>query len=125
MNNPYQVLGVTNDVETEVIKKAYLNLAKQFHPDHNKGQEGEAEGKFKEILDAYETLRDPEKRAVCDKRLREKSDLAFLSHFKDTLLQNFQADKDLLNDFFDTTHFTLQQVTKKKKKSYQKTFFSR
>jgi len=59
---PYEVLGVANDADHEMVKRTYLLLAKQFHPDHNKGHEIQAEGKFKEVLEAYEILRDPEKK---------------------------------------------------------------
>jgi curved DNA-binding protein len=60
----YEILGVARDADADAIKKAYRKLAHKFHPDVSKDPEGEA--KFKEVAEAYETLRDPEKRAAYD-----------------------------------------------------------
>jgi len=62
--NYYDVLGVAKDSSAEEIKKAYRNLARQFHPDINK-EPGAAE-RFKEIAEAYETLSDEDKRQSYD-----------------------------------------------------------
>ncbi|HLF56506.1 MAG TPA: DnaJ C-terminal domain-containing protein [Thermoanaerobaculia bacterium] len=56
----YQVLGVSRGASQEEIQKAYRKLARKFHPDVSK--EGDAEARFKEIAEAYEVLKDPEKR---------------------------------------------------------------
>ncbi|CDZ24742.1 Chaperone protein DnaJ [[Clostridium] cellulosi] len=61
----YEVLGVSRDATDEDIKKAYRKLAKKYHPDLNPGDK-EAEAKFKEINEAYETLSDKNKRARYD-----------------------------------------------------------
>ena len=61
----YEVLGVSRDASTDDIKKAYRKLALQYHPDRNPGDK-EAEEKFKEATEAYEVLRDGEKRARYD-----------------------------------------------------------
>ena len=60
----YAVLGVARDASDADIKKAYRRLARQYHPDVSKDPEGER--KFKEVAEAYATLRDPEKRAAYD-----------------------------------------------------------
>jgi molecular chaperone DnaJ len=66
MADYYQLLGVPRDADLEQIKKAYRKLALQHHPDRNEGS-SEAEERFKEITQAYEVLRDSEKRALYDR----------------------------------------------------------
>ncbi|OKY76814.1 MAG: cytochrome C biogenesis protein [Desulfobulbaceae bacterium DB1] len=61
----YKALGVERDADQDAIKRAYRKLARKFHPDVNR--EPEAEKRFKEIGEAYEVLKDPEKRAAYDK----------------------------------------------------------
>ncbi|MDQ2964030.1 MAG: DnaJ domain-containing protein [Pseudomonadota bacterium] len=60
----YAILGVDRKASAEDIKKAYRKLARKYHPDVSK--EPNAEEKFKEMAEAYETLKDPEKRAAYD-----------------------------------------------------------
>ncbi len=60
----YEVLGVDKDASQDEIKKAYRNLARQYHPDVNK-EEG-AEAKFIEVQEAYDTLNDAQKKAQYD-----------------------------------------------------------
>ena len=60
----YAILGVDKKASQDDIKKAYRKLARKFHPDVSK--EKDAEEKFKEIAEAYETLKDAEKRAAYD-----------------------------------------------------------
>jgi molecular chaperone DnaJ len=62
----YEVLGVGKDADDEEIKRAYRKLAMQYHPDRNAGDK-EAEEKFKEAAQAYEILRDQEKRRRYDR----------------------------------------------------------
>ncbi|MBN1826744.1 MAG: molecular chaperone DnaJ [Candidatus Eisenbacteria bacterium] len=61
----YEVLGVGKDASKDEIKKAYRKLALQYHPDRNPGDKG-AEEKFKEATEAYEILRDDDKRTKYD-----------------------------------------------------------
>ena len=65
MSDYYQVLGLKKDATDEQIKKAYKKLALKYHPDVNGGDE-EKTKKFKDIVAAYETLSDKEKRRVYD-----------------------------------------------------------
>jgi curved DNA-binding protein len=60
----YKVLGVSRDASQQDIKRAYRKLARKYHPDVSK--EPDAETRFKEVGEAYEVLRDPEKRAAYD-----------------------------------------------------------
>ena len=60
----YAALGVARDASEEQIKQAYRKLARKYHPDVSK--EPEAEAKFKEVAEAYQTLKDREKRAAYD-----------------------------------------------------------
>src|SRR5215510_3012996 len=61
----YIVLGVERDAETGEIKRAYKRLARRLHPDINPGDR-EAAARFRQILDAYETLIDPDRRRRYD-----------------------------------------------------------
>jgi molecular chaperone DnaJ len=66
MRDYYEVLGVPKAADGEAIKKAYRKLALQYHPDRNGGDK-EAEDRFKEATEAYEVLKDDQKRAAYDR----------------------------------------------------------
>ena len=60
----YEVMGVKRDATQDEIKRAYRKLARKYHPDVSK--ESDAEAQFKQLGEAYEVLKDPEKRAAYD-----------------------------------------------------------
>lgn len=62
----YETLGVGRSADEKELKSAFRKLAMKYHPDKNPG-DAEAEKKFKEINEAYETLKDPQKRAAYDR----------------------------------------------------------
>ncbi len=66
MRDYYEILEVSRDADADTIKKAYRKLALKHHPDRNDGSK-ESEEKFKEATEAYEVLRDPQKRAAYDR----------------------------------------------------------
>eukprot|EP00878_Enallax_costatus_P025984 GHUV01027850.1.p1 GENE.GHUV01027850.1~~GHUV01027850.1.p1 ORF type:complete len:365 (+),score=138.23 GHUV01027850.1:272-1366(+) len=65
----YKILGVNQHAGSSEIRKAYRNLAKQYHPDkvHSSKEKAESEERFKEVAEAYEVLNDEEKRAAYDR----------------------------------------------------------
>ncbi|MBI4611363.1 MAG: molecular chaperone DnaJ [Candidatus Rokubacteria bacterium] len=88
----YEILGVSRDATDGDLKKAYRQLALQYHPDRNPGDK-KAEEHFKEINEAYSVLSDPEKRAQYDRFGTvgvgvDVSDLGFGTLFDD-LLEGF------------------------------------
>lgn len=65
----YSLLGVARDAPADEVKRAYRRLARKYHPDVSK--EPQAEERFKEVQEAYEVLKDPEKRAAYDQLGRD------------------------------------------------------
>jgi molecular chaperone DnaJ len=66
MRDYYEILGVARDADGDTIKKAYRRLALQHHPDRNSGST-DSEEQFKEATEAYEVLRDADKRSAYDR----------------------------------------------------------
>lgn len=100
----YKVLGVSRDATEDEIKKSYRKVAMQYHPDRNPGNK-EAEDKFKIASEAYEVLRDPEKREIYDRYGIEGLKGTGFTGFRgfDDI---FSAFGDVFQDFFGfgTTH---------------------
>ena len=62
----YEVLGISKSASPDEIKKSYRKLAMKYHPDKNAGNK-DAEGKFKEVKEAYEILSDAQKKDAYDR----------------------------------------------------------
>ena len=94
----YEVLGVGRSANDAEIKTSYRKLALQYHPDRNPGDK-EAEEKFKEAAEAYEVLRDPNKRNIYDQfghQGLEGSGFSGFGGFEDI----FASFGDIFEDFF-------------------------
>jgi molecular chaperone DnaJ len=94
----YEILGVSRNADAEEVKKSYRKLALQYHPDRNPGNR-EAEELFKEAAEAYEVLRDDEKRRIYDLYGHaglEGTGFTGFGGFEDI----FSAFGDIFEDFF-------------------------
>jgi len=106
--NYYDVLGVPKNADISTIKKAFKKLSLKFHPDKNKQNPDKAKEKFTEIVNAYETLKDPEKRKQYDllgqdgfKYGYQKGSKKQGNSKQDFKFQDFNFD-DLFGSFFGT-----------------------
>jgi molecular chaperone DnaJ len=88
----YEVLGVSRNASDEDIKRAYRKLAMNYHPDRNPGDR-ESEEKFKEAAEAYEVLRDPQKRDLFDRYGHEG--------LSSTGFRGFSGFEDIFSSFGD------------------------
>ena len=94
----YEVLGIDKDASKEEIKKAYRKLARKYHPDVNK--ETDAEDKFKEVKEAYEVLRDDQKRAQYDQFGHAGAEQGFGGFGGFGGAQDFGGFEDIFDMFF-------------------------
>ena len=100
----YEILGVQRDASAADLKRAYRQLAQKYHPDKHKGEK-EAEEKFKSINEAYDVLKDPNKRAQYDQFGSVGPGPGFRdSGFQDVGFGDFQdIFGDVFSDFFGGT----------------------
>jgi molecular chaperone DnaJ len=94
----YEVLGISRDASDSEMKTAYRKLALKYHPDKSPGNK-EAEEKFKEAAEAYEVLRDSQKRGIYDQfghQGLEGSGFSGFGGFEDI----FSSFGDIFEDFF-------------------------
>lgn len=97
MKDYYQILGVPDNAGQEDIKKAFRRLAFECHPDKNPGNERQAEGRFKEINEAYGVLGDKDKRRQYD--LAGKGQFAGVGY--DNWYRGFEySQQDIFQDIF-------------------------
>lgn len=92
----YQTLGVERSADAATIKRAYRKLARKYHPDVSK--EANAEARFKEIAEAYKTLKDPKTRAAYDQLGRHQPG------------QDFQPPPDWRQRFGDGQQFSFDDI---------------
>src|SRR5271156_6124333 len=102
----YDTLGVKRGASADEVKRAYRKLARKYHPDVSK--ERNAEAKFKDVQEAYEVLKDPEKRATYDRLGRDyrpgqqfRPPPDFEQHFGQSGSHRF-SDLNGFSDFFST-----------------------
>ncbi len=95
----YRILGVNRKADSAKIKKAYRRAAKKYHPDISpKGEE-----KFKEVQEAYETLSNPEKKAVYDREISKKSvPHSSTFYYPEPLKTRPSSLLDEIDEFFST-----------------------
>ena len=97
----YEVLGVSKDATAEEIQSAYRSLAKKYHPDLN--HEPDAADKFKEVNEAYEVLKDPDKRRQYDQFGMAAFDQNGQAGYGGGNYNGYsQADMDDINDIFSS-----------------------
>ena len=92
----YDILGVSKDASQDEVSKAYRKKAKQYHPDIS--EEENAEEKFKEVQEAYETLNDPEKRDSYDRFGHQDPNQGFGGFGGG--FEGFGGFGDIFSDFF-------------------------
>lgn len=110
----YKILGIKKTADINDIKRAYRNLAMQYHPDMNPGDVS-AEERFKIVTQAYEVLKDSKKRAAYDKSL-----LKTVFHLKGRGSQYkkdfYMPQDEMLRDFFKGFYFRQESVKAKSRK---------
>jgi len=130
MADYYELLGLSRNADLEEVKKGYRKLAFKYHPDRNEGSK-EAEEQFKQVTEAYETLRDPEKRSIYDRYgeqgLKGSAGPGGMGGFDfgdaiEIFMRDFGRDAGGVSgfeDFFGTAGARTQRTTSRKGKTVQ------
>lgn len=105
----YKIMGLAHDATASDVKTAYRRLARKYHPDLNK--EPHAEEKFKELGEAYEALKDPQKRKVYDQYCAAREATPQYQATEDVGARyaqgsTSQAERDFFESLFGRAHFT-------------------
>ncbi|MGQ4874672.1 MAG: DnaJ domain-containing protein [Promethearchaeia archaeon] len=115
----YKILGVNEDSTIEEIKKAYLKMAKKYHPDLNK-KDPEANRKFIEVKDAYERLCSPEREQIIIRkypsnhyRTYRESFYSFRENFFDEINRVFFREDDPHYDIFEYFDYIFEKLMRK------------
>ncbi len=95
----YEILGVTRGCDEKALKASFRKLAMEYHPDRNNGDHS-AELKFKEINEAYEILKDPNKRAAYDRYGHQAFEHGGGSGFGASAGAGFASFADIFDEFF-------------------------
>ena len=115
----YKILGIPQQADDNQIKQAYRKLAKKYHPDLNPDNPA-AEAKFKDIVEAYETLSDPSKRKKYDATLMNSSDTMGANKYTQNTTHNTGAASNInfgnftkdMERYFGFSFHTDQQTAK-------------
>ncbi len=95
----YEILGVARSASDGELKRAYRQLAMKWHPDRNPG-DGTAETRFKEINEAYEILKDPQKRAAYDQFGHQAFEAGMAGGGRGAAGFDFSSFADVFDDLF-------------------------
>ncbi|CAN0605734.1 unnamed protein product, partial [Ectocarpus sp. 12 AP-2014] len=101
----YKILGVARDASADDVRKAFRKLARKYHPDVN--TDADAESKFKDVNEAYEVLKDNERRAAYDQLGREPAGAGQYQPPPDwdggfSFSGGGARDEEAFSDFFET-----------------------
>lgn len=114
----YEILGIENFSSIEEVKKAYKRLVKQYHPDVNR--ENNSIELYKDIVNAYTILKDPQTKAEYDQQLKNQKEINHKMKFEFSTYDLFLSTDKLLNKiklFFKNIAGYVKQVTKGEKHS--------
>lgn len=121
MNDYYSILGIKRSASSQQVKQAYRTMAKKFHPDIHAGNK-EFEAKFKEIVESYETLKDPKKRFKYDLVSFFPEPIGKQPHLKGQFEWAYNYFSSYMNDFMSKQFASLNlKIRKRRGKNIYKT----